>query len=341
MKLSEFDYFLPQNLIAIKPVNTRDQSRLLVLDRRKGQTEDHYFFDIVDYLKPGDVLVLNNSRVYPARLLGVKDTGGKVEILLDKEIKPGIFEALGRGLKTGSKISFENSPLKAVVVGANNDVYTIEFNLKDEIFFDEVEKIGRIPLPPYIEKARDSKTKVDDKKRYQTVYAKKSGSVAAPTAGLHFTDDLLAKIREKGVEIVEITLHVGLGTFMPIKSEDIESHKIHSEKYSLDKVSYEKIIRAKKSKNKVIAVGTTSTRVLEHIFLSKNPKLQGYTDIYIYPGYQFKCVDMLVTNFHLPKSSLLLLVSALAGKENILNAYSQAILKGYRFYSYGDAMLIK
>lgn len=342
MKLSDFDYTLPAELIAQSPADIRDHSRLLVLGKETGKIKHHTFYDVFDYLKAGDVLVVNNSKVFPARIFGRRtDSDGKIEILLNKNIKESLWEVLGKNLKPNTDIKFENSELEGKVIDKKGKISTIEFNLNGEEFFKEIEKIGHTPLPPYIKKIDDQSDKIN----YQTVYAKPVGSVAAPTAGLHFTKNLLSQIKAKGVEIVEVTLHVGLGTFAPVESENIEDHKIHSEYYTIIPSEIKKIIKAKKNGRRIIAVGTTTTRVLEHIFLS--PKTQvlssnisGWTNIFIYPGYKFKCVDGLITNFHLPKSTLLMLVCAFAGRENIKKAYKEAIDQKYRFFSYGDAMLI-
>ncbi len=344
MKLQEFDYNLPPELIAQSPVTPRDHSRLLVLDKATGTIEHRHFFDVVDYLNSGDILVVNDSKVFPARLFGHKeDTGGKVEIFLNHETSPGVWEAIGRNLKIGHNVGFNNSPLIAEIVQKNEEIYTIKFNLIGEEFFDEIEKFGTIPLPPYIK--REEGVVNDDKERYQTVYAGEKGSAAAPTAGLHFTPEILSKITAKNIKILKVTLHVGLGTFAPVKAENIEDHNIHSEFYSVKPEVIDEIINAKKSNHRIIAVGTTSTRVLEHVF--RNPRtssgsslLSGWTKIFIYPGYEFHCIDGLITNFHLPKSSLLMLVSALAGPNNIKHSYSAAVSEKYRFFSYGDAMLI-
>ena len=336
MKLSEFDYNLPEELIAQKPMEPRDHSRLLVLDKNTGKITHYTFYDIIDFLKLGDVLVVNNSKVFPARLHGNrKDTGGKVEILLNKNIQDSVWEVMGKNLKTGIEIIFENSNLEAKVIKKNNKISNIQFNMKDESLFSELEKIGHTPLPPYIKKIDSKKDKTD----YQTVYAKPIGSAAAPTAVLHFTKKLLERIKAKGIEIVEVTLHVGLGTFAPVEEDDIEEHKIHSEYYTVIQEDLDKIIQTKKAGHRIIAVGTTSTRVLETIF-NNSKHLSGWTDIFIYPGYNFKCIDGLITNFHLPKSTLLMLVSAFAGMKNIDKAYKEAINKEYHFFSYGDAMFL-
>lgn len=337
MKLSDFDYHLPGELIAQEQINPRDRSRLMVVERESGNLSHHHFIDIVNYLLPGDILVLNNSKVFPARLIGKKnDTGGKIELfLIRKEGKNWL--AIGRNLKEGAIISFENSHLQATVLKKEDKTVIVGFNLNNEEFSSEIRKIGHVPLPPYINCGVGKSNDVDN---YQTVYAKKEGSVAAPTAGLHFTQNLLNKIRSKGIQILEITLHVGLGTFAPVKVDDFEKHKMHSEYYSVDPLAFEKIKNGRKNNQRIIAVGTTTTRVLEHIFSQPEPILDGETNIFIYPGYKFKCIDGLITNFHLPKSTLLMLISAFAGQDNIKKAYTEAINNEYRFYSYGDAMLI-
>lgn len=362
MKLSQFDYKLPEDLIAKTPAKPRDHSRLLVLSKKNGAISHHTFYDIIDYLKRGDVLVLNNSKVIPARLFGRRaDTGGKVEILLNKNIDDARWEVIGKNLKPNTKIIFNHSDLSATILAKTDEISIARFNMSGKKFFLEIEKIGHTPLPPYIKK-NDAK---EDKINYQTVYAKPIGSVAAPTAGLHLTKELLSKLKRKGVEIATVTLHVGLGTFAPVKEENIEDHQIHSEYYTVIPREIDKIIKAKQENRRVIAVGTTTTRVLETIFsgvisnAEKNPifekirrslvenrtsqgdnAVSGETSIFIYPGYKFHCIDGLITNFHLPKSTLLMLVSAFAGKKNIDRAYQEAIKNNYRFYSYGDAMLI-
>lgn len=342
MKLSEFDFQLPDELIATKLAEPRDHARLLILEKETERINHHTFYEIIDYLNPGDVLVWNSSKVFPARLFGKReDTEGKIELLLNKKISDLEWEVIGKNLKVGIKIVFDRSDLKAEVTSRSDKIYYIKFNKAGDDFFNEIDKIGITPLPPYIKRDQTSQDKID----YQTVYAKEIGSAAAPTAGLHFTEELIQKIKEKGITIAEVTLHVGLGTFSPVKTEEIEDHQIHSEYYSAKKQEIEKIIEAKKLGNKVVAVGTTSARVLESL-CRFNEKLEskdysGFTDIFIYPGYKFKCVDSLITNFHLPKSTLLMLVSALAGQKNILNAYQAAIAENYKFFSYGDAMLIK
>lgn len=350
MKVSDFDFSLPSKLIADKPLNERDMSRLLVLDRNTNKVNHYHFKDITKLLKKTDVLVFNNTKVFPARLIGKrKDTGGKVEILLNQQNDEGNWEVIGKNLNTGTIISFEKSRLEGKVLSKHSEIAQISFNIKGELFFSEINQIGLIPLPPYIEAKRKLvHTKYDnDRARYQTVYAKEIGSVAAPTAGLHFTHDLLTQIRDLGVETIEVTLHVGLGTFAPVKTEKVEDHQIHKEAYYISVENYNDLIKMKTQGRRIIAVGTTTTRVLESVFQnyphmnSLDNDLSGSTNIYIYPGYKFKFVDGLITNFHLPKSSLLFLVSAFTDREEILKAYNEAIMHNYRFYSYGDAMFIK
>lgn len=340
MKISDFDFELPEKLIAQEQIKKRDHSKLMLLDKKNGKIDHRFFYEIVELLNPGDILVVNNSKVFPGRLFGKKaDTAGSVEILLNKKIGVNRWEAIGKNLKIGKEIIFENSLLEAKVIEKLNDLYVVEFNKEEDKLFYELEKIGHVPLPPYI-KRKDDK---NDKVNYQTVYASEKGSVAAPTAGLHFTPDLIQKIKDKGVKILEVTLHVGLGTFAPVKTDEITDHKMHSELYSIKAEVIREILKAKKEKRRVIAVGTTTTRVLEHVFSNKNIQptdRSGSTNIFIYPNYKFKCIDALITNFHLPKSTLLLLISAFAKKKNIFNAYKMAIEKEYRFFSYGDAMLI-
>lgn len=353
MNISDFDYFLPDNLVAREPAKPRDYSKLLVLDKKTGQIQHRHFFELIDFLKPGDIIVLNNSKVSPARLIGRKETGGQTEILLNHEISPGIWEALGKKLKIGDKAIFAKS-LEGEILSKDGETVIIKFNLSSNALIEMIDKIGQTPLPPYILKQRRSvSANRNDSVSYQTVYARYRGSVAAPTAGFHFTKNLLNKISAKDVKILELTLHVGLGTFAPVKVERIADHKIHFEYYSIDEDTLKEIIAAKKTENRIIAVGTTTTRVLETIFQNCQPstclagrqavncqRLSGWTDIFIYPPYKFKCVDAMITNFHLPKSTLLLLVSAFAGKDKIKKAYSEAIRQRYRFYSYGDAMMI-
>lgn len=337
MKLSEFDYLLPPELIAQKPTEKRDRSRLLIVSKTTNGLEDKLFSDLPKYLKKGDLLVINNSKVFPARLLGHKKSGGKAEILLEHINDNDTWQVLGKKLKVGDKVNFPGSDLEAEILSKKEKICCVRFNKSKEEFFTEVEKTGHTPLPPYIKRDKESPL---DAERYQTVYAKDRGSVAAPTAGLHFTKNLFREIKDIGVEIAEVTLHVGLGTFMPVETEKIEDHEIHSEYYSVKKSEYEKIILAKKAGRRVISVGTTSARTLETIFSNPDAPLSGWTSIFIYPGFKFQCVDGLITNFHLPKSSLLMLVSALVGRDKLFQSYEHAIQKKYRFYSYGDAMLI-
>ena len=341
MKVSDFNYNLPEELIAQVPIKNRDESRLMVLDRNSKTIEDKIFKDILEYLKPGDCLVRNNTKVIPARLYGKKEeTGADVEFLLLKRIEEDIWEVMvhpGRRLKPGAKVSFGNGILKAEILslmeGGNRKV-KFEYN---GIFNEILDKIGLMPLPPYI------KEKLKDKDRYQTVYAKYEGSAAAPTAGLHFTDELLEKIKEKGIEIANVTLHVGIGTFRPVKVENIEEHDMHSEHYYIKQEDAEKINKTKQNGGRIIAVGTTSCRVLESIADEKGivKEQEGDTNIFIYPGYKFKCIDALITNFHLPESTLIMLVSALAGRDYIMKAYNHAVSNKYRFFSFGDAMFIQ
>ncbi|MBU5454317.1 tRNA preQ1(34) S-adenosylmethionine ribosyltransferase-isomerase QueA [Caproiciproducens sp. MSJ-32] len=341
MKVSEFNFYLPEKLIAQHPLKERDASRLMVLDKKTGEIEHKIFHDIIDYLNPGDTLVLNNTRVLPARLIGEKEgTGGKIEFLLLKRIEGDKWECLakpGRRAKIGTKFIFGNGKLKCEVIDiADEGNRIIEFSYNG-IFEEVLDELGEMPLPPYITE------KLEDKERYQTVYSKEEGSAAAPTAGLHFTEKLLNEIKNKGVNIAYLTLHVGLGTFRPVKVEDTDDHVMHSEFYQLDEENARIINETKKRGNKIISVGTTSTRTLETIG-DENGFVRaqsGWTDIFIYPGYKFKVVDQLITNFHLPESTLIMLVSALAGKENIMRAYNEAVKDKYRFFSFGDAMFIK
>ncbi len=340
MKLSDFDYVLPPELIAQSPAVPRDKARLLVVAKNGKKLEHKIFSDIIDYLHPGDLLVVNNSKVIPARLIGKKQSGGKVEILLSHEIKKSLWEVIGKNIpKIGEKIIF-GSNFFAIVKKIEQGTAELEFNCSGNIFFSRLDRFGLIPLPPYIK----SSGKKLDSERYQTVYADKRdhGSVAAPTAGLHFTPRLLKELKKKKVKIAYITLHVGLGTFRPIKTEKITEHVMHPEWISVSQKTLNEIKKTKKSKHKVIAVGTTSVRALESAWKNAKGKAwNGWTDIYIYPPYKFKVIDSLITNFHLPKSTLLLLVSALAGQKTVMNAYKEAVKQKYRFYSYGDAMLIE
>jgi S-adenosylmethionine:tRNA ribosyltransferase-isomerase len=343
MKLSDFDYNLPKALIAQEPMKNRDLSRLLVLNKKSGEMSHQKFYEIVDYLKPGDLIILNNTKVIPARLIGKKErTHGKVEILLHRQIDANVWETLGRSLKVGKKIVFDGSKLEAVPEKKSDETYSVRFNLGGDALLSEIQKIGLPPIPPYVRGGIGTEA---DRQNYQTVYAKHRGSVAAPTAGLHFTKDLLDKIQKRNIGLGFVTLHVGLGTFAPIKTDSIKEHKMHSEYFEISEELVKRIRGTKKNGGRIIAVGTTSARVLESVSNSNNYEnfdgtIRGWTDIFIYPGYSFKCVDAIITNFHLPKSSLLLLVSALAGSVNIKKAYREAIAMEYRFYSYGDAMLI-
>ena len=340
MKLEEFDYNLPEELIAQVPIEKRDESRLMVLDKEKQTIEHKKFKDIIDFLEPGDCLVRNNTKVIPARLYGKKDTGANVEFVLLKQIEGDIWESIvrpGNKLKPGSKVIFGGGLLEAEILDILDDgTRKVKFKY-DGIFNEILDQIGLMPLPPYIHES------LKERDRYQTVYAKYDGSAAAPTAGLHFTPELLKQIEEKGVKIANVTLHVGIGTFRPVKEENIEDHKMHTEHFYIKNEDVEKINSTKKAGKRVIAVGTTSCRVLETIADEKTGlvrEIEGDTGIYIYPGYKFKCIDGLITNFHLPKSTLLMLVSALGGREYILRAYEEAVKEKYRFFSFGDAMFI-
>ena len=340
MKVSDFNYNLPKELIAQVPIKNRDQSRLMVLDRKNKTIENKIFKDIIDYLEPGDCLVRNNTKVIPARLYGVKEeTGANVEFLLLKRIEGDIWEVMvkpRKKLMPGARVNFGNGALKAEILekldGGNRKV-KFEYS---GIFNEILNEIGLMPLPPYIHE------KLKEKDRYQTVYAKYEGSAAAPTAGLHFTDKLFEKLKEKGVEVANVTLHVGIGTFRPVKVENIEEHDMHSEHFYIKAEDAEKINKAKKEGHRVIAVGTTSCRVLESIADENGyvKEVEGDTSIFIYPGYKFKCLDALITNFHLPESTLIMLVSALAGKDFIMQAYEEAVKEQYKFFSFGDAMFI-
>ena len=340
MKVSDFDYNLPEKLIAQTPLEKRDESRLMVLDRKNETIEHKKFKDIIDYLEPGDCLVRNNTKVIPARIYGKKETGAKVEFLLLNNIEGDIWESIvrpGNKLHVGTKVIFGDGILIAEILEIMpGGTRKVKFNYNG-IFNEILDKIGLMPLPPYIHE------ELKDNDRYQTVYAKYKGSAAAPTAGLHFTPELLKRIEEKGVKIANVTLHVGIGTFRPVKEEKVENHEMHSEHYYIKQEDVNKINETKKSGKRVIAVGTTSCRVLETIADEKGlvKETEGDTQIFIYPGYKFKCLDGLITNFHLPQSTLLMLVSALAGKNYIMNAYEEAVKNKYRFFSFGDAMFIK
>ena len=340
MDVKDFWYNLPEELIAQVPITKRDESRLLVLDRERKTIEHKIFKDILDYLKPGDCLVRNNTKVLPARIYGKKETGANVEFLLLNNIEGDIWESIvrpGNKLHVGTKVIFGDGLLTAEILEVmEGGTRKVKFTYNG-IFNEILDQIGLMPLPPYIHE------ELKEKDRYQTVYAKHQGSAAAPTAGLHFTDELLEKIKEKGVEIANVTLHVGIGTFRPVKVEKIEDHHMHTEHYYIKPEDVEKINRTKQNGGRIISVGTTSTRVLESIANEQGlvREVEGDTNIFIYPGYKFKCVDALITNFHLPESTLLMLVSALAGKDYIMNAYGEAVKEKYRFFSFGDAMFIQ
>ena len=349
MHINDFDYELPEELIAQKPADKRDASRLLVVHRDTGKTEHRHFYDILEYLKEGDCLVLNNSKVLPARLYGIKEgTGAKIEFLLIKRIEGDRWETMvrpGKRLKPGDSVMFSEEPLlKADIIDYGNDgTRIVEFSY-DGIFMERLEEIGSMPLPPYIERQSEN----EDRDRYQTVYCREEGSVAAPTAGLHFTEELLEKAKAKGVELAYVTLHVGIGTFRPVKCENIEDHSMHFEEYHIDEETAETINRAKAEGRRVISVGTTSTRTVESAAYFDEEKGcwqvrsgENSTGIFIYPGYEFRIIDSLITNFHLPKSTLLMLISALYDREKILEVYQEAIRERYRFFSYGDAMFIE
>ena len=341
MKTSDFFYDLPQELIAQTPLEPRDSSRLLIMDKKTGNIEHKHFYDIINYLNKGDCLIANNSRVLPARIYGIKDeTGANVEFLLLKQVGNKVWETLakpGKRAKIGTKFTFGNGLMKAAVIDILDDGNRIvEFECSGN-FYETLDILGQMPLPPYITE------KLKDKERYQTVYSKEIGSAAAPTAGLHFTNELLENIKAKGIKIGYVTLHVGLGTFRPVKVDDVTNHKMHSEHYLLPQETADLINETKKNGGKVFAVGTTTCRTLESV-AKKEGKIcysEGFTDIFIYPGFEFKVIDNLITNFHLPESTLIMLVSAFAGYNNTMNAYKIAVKEKYRFFSFGDAMLIK
>ena len=341
MKLEEFDFYLPEELIAQTPLLKRDTSKLLTINRKENTYEHKVFSDIIDYFNPGDTLVLNNTRVMPARLYGQKkDTGAAIEVLLLKNKEHNMWECLvkpAKRIKVGSIVSFGDGIMEAECVKVLDDGFRY-FEFKYEgIFQERLDELGTMPLPPYI------KERLTDKERYQTVYSKEVGSSAAPTAGLHFTNELLDKIKQKGANIVYLTLHVGLGTFRPVSVENIEDHDMHSEYYTLDKEAANVINETKKNGGRVFSVGTTSTRTLETIARDNDGEIvpaSGWTNIFIYPGFEFKCVDGLITNFHLPKSSLIMLVSAFYNREKVLELYKIAVENKYRFFSFGDAMII-
>ena len=339
MKVSDFNYNLPEELIAQVPIQKRDESRLMVLNRENQTIEHKTFKDIIDYLQPGDCLVRNNTKVIPARIYGKKETGANVEFLLLNNIEGDIWECIvrpGNKLHIGTKVIFGEGLLKADILDTmEGGTRKVKFSYNG-IFNEILDQIGLMPLPPYIHE------ELKDKDRYQTVYAKYRGSAAAPTAGLHFTEELLSKIEQKGIQIANVTLHVGIGTFRPVKEETVEKHRMHSEHYYIKKEDVDKINTAKENGKRVIAVGTTSCRVLETIADENGhvKEAEGDTQIFIYPGYKFKILDGLITNFHLPQSTLLMLVSALAGKDYVLKAYNEAVKEKYRFFSFGDAMFI-
>lgn len=341
MRTDDFDYELPEELIAQTPLKNRSDSKLLVLDKNTGDIEHKIFKDIIDYLNPGDTLVLNDTKVIPARLIGEKEeTKAVIEILLLKELGEDVWECLarpGKRLKVGTIVSFGDGLLKAEIIEKKDEGIVHVKLIYNGILMEILEKLGTMPLPPYIHES------LSDQDRYQTVYAKNLGSAAAPTAGLHFTKELLKQIEDKGINILYVTLHVGLGTFRPVEVEDVTKHHMHTEYYQMSADVAQKLNLAKKENRKIYAVGTTSTRVLETVAHKYNEfrECSGNTDIFIYPGFEFKAINGLITNFHLPKSTLLMLVSALATKENIMNAYNEAIKNNYRFFSFGDAMFIK
>lgn len=341
MRTDDFDFELPEELIAQHPILKRDESRLMVLNKETGEIEHRNFYNVIDYLEEGDTLVVNDTKVIPARLFGVKeDTMAHIEILLLKNTLGNNWECLvkpAKRVKVGTILSFGEGLLKARCVGIGEEgIRILEFIYKG-VFYEILDKLGTMPLPPYI------REKLEDKDRYQTVYAKNIGSAAAPTAGLHFTEELMEKIRNKGIDICYVTLHVGLGTFRPVSVEDVTKHTMHSEYYEMDKKTADILNRAKSEGRRIISVGTTSTRTLESIKVKYGEfrECSGWTNIFIYPSYEFKAVDALITNFHLPKSTLIMLVSALASREIVLNAYKEAVNNRYRFFSFGDAMFIK
>lgn len=341
MKTSDFSYDLPKELIAQTPVEPRDHSRLMVLHKESGEVEHRHFYDVIDYLNPGDCLIVNDSRVLPARLYGQKEgTGGHMEFLRLQNLGNDQWETLakpGKKAKPGAVFTFGDGKLRAVVKEVKEDGNRIVQFFYEGSFYAILDEIGQMPLPPYI------KEKLQDKERYQTVYSHEVGSAAAPTAGLHFTPELMEKIRRKGIAIGFVTLHVGLGTFRPVSVENVLDHKMHAEHYSMPAETAELIQKTKQNGGRVIAVGTTSCRTLESVAAQHGRicECEGWTDIFIYPGFQFKVLDALITNFHLPESTLVMLVSALAGRENILHAYETAVKEKYRFFSFGDAMLIE
>lgn len=341
VKTDDFDYELPEELIAQTPLEKRDNSKLMILDKNTGEIKHEKFYNIINYLNENDILVLNDTKVMPARIIGEKeDTKAVIELLLLKNLENDKWECLSKPakrIKKGTIVSFGNGLLKAKCIDLGEEgIRIMEFNYNG-IFYEILDKLGTMPLPPYI------KEKLEDKNRYQTVYARNMGSAAAPTAGLHFTNELLEKIKEKKIQICYVTLHVGLGTFRPVNVEDVTTHKMHSEFYSMSKEVADILNQAKQNGKRIISIGTTSTRTLETIMSKYNTfkEISGWTDIFIYPGYSFKAVDAQITNFHLPKSTLIMLVSAFSTKEIILNAYKEAVKNKYRFFSFGDSMFIK
>ena len=339
MRTQDFWYDLPDELIAQTPLQQRDSSRLLVLDKESGETQHKHFYDIIDYLQPGDCLVMNNSRVLPARLLGHRPTGGAVEVLLLRDLGDKKWECLckpGRKMQVGSEVIFGNGELTAVVTAVQEDGNRVVEFRYEGIFLEVLERLGKMPLPPYI------KAELADQERYQTVYSKEVGSAAAPTAGLHFTNELLDRIREKNIKTAFVTLHVGLGTFRPVKAESISEHHMHSELCMISKETADILNETKASGGRIVCVGTTSCRTLESL-VNEDGSFEAkskWTEIFIYPGYTFKAMDALITNFHLPESTLVMLVSAFAGREHVLSAYAEAVKEKYRFFSFGDAMYI-
>ncbi len=340
MHISLFDFDLPEELIAQSPCEKRDQSRLLVLNKKTGTIEHKKFFNIIDYLRPGDVLVRNNTRVIPARLFGVKEhTGAHVELLLLKQEKENTWECLvgnAKTVKIGTVVVFGNGELKAQCLEIRDEGLRLFKMIFEGIFFEVLDLLGKMPLPPYI------KQQCEDNARYQTVYAKIEGSSAAPTAGFHFTEELFGKIKDLGVEVLDVTLHIGLGTFRPVKVDDVLAHEMHSEYYEMDKETADKLNKAKSENRRIISIGTTSTRVLESVMkkYDRFVECRGDTNIFIYPPYKFRAIDAQITNFHLPKSTLVMLISAFADRELILKAYNEAIKERYRFFSFGDSMFI-
>ena len=338
--VEQFDFYLPEELIAQSPSEIRDHSRLMVVNKKTGEIEHKHFYDIIDYLKPGDVLVRNNSKVIPARLFGVKEeTGAHVEVLLLKDKGNNVYECLcgnAKVIKVNTIITFGNGELKAKCIEVKDEGIREMELIYEGILFEILDKLGQMPLPPYIHQ------QVKDNSRYQTVYAKIEGSAAAPTAGFHFTEDLFEKIKQKGIEVLDVTLHIGLGTFRPVKVDNILDHHMHSEAFEMTEEVANKLNKAKQEGRRIIAIGTTSTRTLEAIYQKYNKFVptRESTNIFIYPGYEFKAIDALITNFHLPKSTLIMLVSAFANKDLILKAYNEAVKEKYRFFSFGDAMFI-